>query len=272
MAQVLNAFDAVSIANRDADKTDNEAACDYNTDSKYYFVVELLGRERKKLRVDLQCARELQLAAARAVEDADGQLERERQKVLYEMLRVKHERDDSMLACELEMGQLADCLKQLLDELAQAACYPERTRREAAMQQDAGRLALEDSAEGVFTQVSELERQREPALRDSCELKTQLKIVQEARDALRRELLEMWHRACELEVMIKAARKERSSCIACMRSSCTRKRWWGALATSYARGSRAPRTRRRSLLAAKYAFGFVMYEVGGLGISGHALA
>lgn len=87
----------------------------------------------------------------------------------------------------------------MLAEVAQTALELERARREAALRQEADRLALDGSAaelkqvkatleqefgaherdvKALSTQVGELERQREAALRDVAELKTQLKMLE----------------------------------------------------------------------------------------------
>lgn len=77
--------------------------------------VERLGREREKLRVDLETTRDSQLAAARAEkEDAAVKYERERQELLAEVVRVQHERDDSILASEQEKHHICGELSLLL--------------------------------------------------------------------------------------------------------------------------------------------------------------
>ena len=68
--------------------------------------------------------------------------------------------------------------------------------------------AHEGDVKALSRQVGELEHQGEAALREGCELKTQLKMVEKAPDGLRRELLEMQHLARELEAVFKAARKK----------------------------------------------------------------
>ena len=91
--------------------------------------------------------------------------------------------------------------------LYEAALDLECTQPKAALQQEANRLALESSAselkqvkatltefgaherdaKALSTQVGEFEQSREMELRENCELNTQLKMVEQARDALSRE-------------------------------------------------------------------------------------
>ena len=61
------------------------------------------------------------------------------------------------------------------------------------------RAAHEREVRNMAGQMSELERQREAAIREGGELKMQLKLVEEARDNLRRELLEAGQRLRDLD-------------------------------------------------------------------------
>lgn len=61
-------------------------------------------------------------------------------------------------------------------------------------------MSHEKDAKDLSNQIKELNRQKEAALREVAELKVQLKMVEETRDGIRRELIEANRRIREGEV------------------------------------------------------------------------
>ncbi|CAF3320875.1 unnamed protein product [Rotaria socialis] len=203
--------------------------------------IERMTRERDKLRHELETAREESIRQLTRDKDESVQrYEKEKEDLHYEIANVITERDQSLMEAEnekqklLSMAQternaLAEKLSLTKDDLMRLQVEFDKIRREAALHHEQDRqviLSLQDELKKFHIKfedvtlandrdvkvlqedIDQLRQQRQLQQHENAEIKTQLKLNEENRDQLKRDLIESNRRIREYEENMTIQRKE----------------------------------------------------------------
>ncbi|CAF4083580.1 unnamed protein product [Rotaria magnacalcarata] len=203
--------------------------------------IERMTRERDKLRHELETAREESIRQLTREKDESVQrYEKEKEDLHYEIANVITERDQSLMEAEnekqklLSMAQternaLAEKLSLTKDDLMRSQVEFDKIRRDAALHHEQDRqviISLQDELKKFHIKfedvtlandrdikvlqedIDQLRQQRQLQQHENAEIKTQLKLNEENRDQLKRDLIESNRRIREYEENMTIQRKE----------------------------------------------------------------
>ncbi|CAF4826729.1 unnamed protein product [Rotaria sp. Silwood1] len=203
--------------------------------------IERMTREREKLRHELEVAREETIRQlTREKDDSVQRYEKEKEDLHYELANIITERDQSLIEAEnekqkflsiaqSERNALTEKLSTTKDDLLRLQVEFDKIRRDAALHHEQDRqviLSLQDElkkfhikfedatiandrdVKALSDDIEQLRQQRQLQNHENSELKTQLKLNEENRDQLKRDLIESNRRIREYEENLTLQRKE----------------------------------------------------------------
>ena len=203
--------------------------------------VERMARERERVRFELETAREETIRQLTKEKDESTQrYEKEKEDLHYELANVITERDQALIEAEnekqkllsiaqTERNSLAEKLSLTKDDFLRLQVEYEKTRRDAALHHEQDRqiiLSLQDElkkfqikfedvtlandrdVKTLNDEIEQLRQQKQLQNHENFELKTQLKLIEDSRDQLKRDLIESNRRVREYEENLNLQRKE----------------------------------------------------------------
>ncbi|CAF3848033.1 unnamed protein product [Rotaria sordida] len=203
--------------------------------------IERMTREREKLRHELETAREETIRLFTKEKDETTQRhESEKEDLHYELANAITERDQALIEAEnekqkflsiaqSERNALAEKISLTKDDLLRLQVEYDKCRRDAALQREQDRqmiislqdelkkfhIKFEDSTisndrdiKSLHNDLEQLRQKNQLQNHENSELKTQLKLNEDNRDQLKRDLIESNRRIREFDENINLQRKE----------------------------------------------------------------
>ncbi|CAF4163203.1 unnamed protein product, partial [Rotaria sp. Silwood2] len=203
--------------------------------------VERMTREREKLRHELETAREETIRLlTKEKDDSTHRYEREKEDLHYELANAITERDQSLIEAEnekqkllsiaqSERNALAEKLSLTKDDLLRLQVEYDKCRRDAALHREQDRqviISLQDEVKkfhvkyedstiandrdvkSLHDDLEQLRQKSQLQNHENSEVKTQLKLTEDNRDQLKRDLIESNRRIREYEENLTLQRKE----------------------------------------------------------------
>ncbi|CAF0803068.1 unnamed protein product [Rotaria sp. Silwood1] len=203
--------------------------------------IERMTREREKLRHELETAREETIRLlTKEKDDTTHRYEREKEDLHYELANAITERDQALIEAENEKQKLlsiaqsehnalAEKLSLTKDDLLRLQIEYDKCRRDAALHREQERQVIvslqdelkkfqvkyEDSTiasdrdvKSLHDDLEQLRQKSQLQNHENSELKTQLKLTEDNRDQLKRDLIDANRRIREFEENVNIQRKE----------------------------------------------------------------